>query len=402
MAILAVDVNQYCIYGTTFLEPSTPHAMKQILEVIPLSLLPQPADDHNKDGRVRVHPFLLHRGEESQGALHVAHSAVPSNQSVPSGNIRPDPFRPHFVEQPARVGQLPALAEGVDQAVVDRDVELHPELLHLHDEVGGLPPHAVVPVEPHQRAVPGGVEADPAAPHLAEDPPRVVEAPRPRVRAQQERVGAPGPRDAVVGHLEEEAVGEAEAGSREQPLEERVVVRGVRARPEAAHLEQERLSLERAAGAAERADKALVRGRTGARPRRLHVGEEVQGAGRVGAGVGLDAAVVGPPRPLLVLVRGCRMAANHGAGDTEGVASAWAESSRTVEGKVERGWQMAADEVVGVHGARARSLAVAGICRRWMWNRCGLQVQTTPENVFGVNPPLKQRGVTRPFQKRFW
>jgi hypothetical protein len=34
----------------------------------------------------------------------------------------PLPLCPHLIEQPARVGQLPVLAEGVDQAVVDSNV----------------------------------------------------------------------------------------------------------------------------------------------------------------------------------------------------------------------------------------------------------------------------------------
>jgi hypothetical protein len=100
MVILPVDVNQYCIYSTTLLEPSTPHAIKQILELIPLPL----HDDHNKDSRVWVwvHPLLLHWSEESQSTFHVAHSAMPSNRNIPSRNIRLNPFYPHFVEQPAR------------------------------------------------------------------------------------------------------------------------------------------------------------------------------------------------------------------------------------------------------------------------------------------------------------
>jgi hypothetical protein len=77
--------------------------------------------------------FLLilqvpHRGDQSQGAFHVDHSAVPSNQSVPSGNIRLHPLCPHFVEQPARVGQRPVIAEDVDQAIVDPNVRLHLDL----------------------------------------------------------------------------------------------------------------------------------------------------------------------------------------------------------------------------------------------------------------------------------
>jgi len=103
----------------------------------------------------------------------------------------------------------------------------------------------------------------------------------------------------------------------EQALEERVVVRGVRARAVAAHLEEERLGLQRAPRAGQRADEARVRAGARAPPRRLHVGKEAEGARQVGPRVGLDGAVVPLPGPLLVVVcfGGGAAAADHGAGD---------------------------------------------------------------------------------------
>lgn len=107
----------------------------------------------------------------------------------------------------------------------------------------------------------------------------------------------------------------------EEPLEEGVVVRGVRAEPEAAHLEEERLGLERPAGAGERPDEARVRRAAGAQPGGLHVGEQAEGGGEVGACVVLDAAVVGLPRPLLAAHWAGGGAARDGATDAAVMAA---------------------------------------------------------------------------------
>lgn len=106
----------------------------------------------------------------------------------------------------------------------------------------------------------------------------------------------------------------------EEPLEEGVVVRGVRAEPEAAHLEEERLGLERSAGAGERRMSARTPRRWG-EPGGLHVGEQAEGGGEVGACVVLDAAVVGLPRPLLVAHWAGGGAARHGATDAAVMAA---------------------------------------------------------------------------------